>query len=172
MSLFSWDAPIARDYTKGMTQDDAKELLMLVASLDAYMSDPDFAPKAVGYEALATAKNGQDLFSLRLYHRLFPSGANVRDIKDAVKTAKLFRHGGMADLTVAQVETHAIVAKAIKGASGPEATRIRKIALMYPGHGDFIVELIVDREIGDPTQIRAILAQTGAVTTPLHDGVL
>jgi hypothetical protein len=164
-----WNAPIARDYTKGMNEDDAKELLTLAASLDSYMNGPDFIPKAVGHDALAVAKRNQDLFSLRHYNRLFPSGANVRHINDAVRTAKRFPNGGLADLTVEQVETHAIVAKAIEGS---ETLPIKRIALMYPGQGDFIVELIADREIGDPDQIREILDQSGAVSTPLHDGVL
>lgn len=172
MSRFLWDAPTARDYTNGMSQAGAKELLTLVSKLDSYMNSDAFIPKAVGYDALAVAKRDQDLVALRLYNRLFPSGANVRHIKDAVKTAKLFPNGGLADLTVEQVETHAIVAKAIEGATGPEATRIKRIALTHPGQGEFIVELIVDREIGDPTQIMEILAQSGAVSTPLHDGVL
>jgi hypothetical protein len=155
-----------------MSDTGAAELLALVASLDSYMDSDDFIPKAVGYDALAVAKRDQDLVALRLYNLLFPSGANIRHIKDAVKTAKLFPNGGLADLTVEQVETHAIVAKVIEGATGPEAKRIKKIALMHPGQGEFIVELIVDREIGDPDQIMGILAQSGAVSTPLHDGVL
>lgn len=172
MAMYSFDAPIARDYTKGMSQEGARELLTLVVSLDAYMNSDDFIPKAAGYDALAVAKRNQDLVSLRHYNRLFPSGANARHIKDAVKTAKLFPNGGLADLTVEQVETHAIVATAIGGASGDVAARIKKIALTHPGQGEFIVELIVDREISDPTQIMEILAQSGAVSTPLHDGVL
>jgi hypothetical protein len=167
-----WSSPAGRDYTKGMSDTGAAELLALVASLDSYMDGPAFLPKAVGYDALAVAKRDQDLIALRLYNRLFPTGANVRHIKDAVTTAKLFPNGGLADLTVEQVETHAIVAKAIEGATGAAATRIKKIALMYPGQGDLIVELIAEREISDPDQIRDILAQAKSVSTPLHDGVL
>lgn len=172
MSRFSWDSPTTRDYTKGMSDTGAAEMLTLVSSLDSYMDSEAFVPKAVGYDALAVAKRDQDLVALRLYNLLFPSGANIRHIKDAVKTAKLFTNGGLADLTVEQVESHAIVAKAIEGATGIIATSIKKIALMHPGQGDLIVELITEREISDPDQIRDILAQADAVSSPLHDGVL
>lgn len=172
MALYSWSAPTRRDYTAGMSQEDATELMALVSGLDAYMDRPDFIPKAAGYDALAIAKRDQDLFSLRHYSRMFTTGANVRDIVKAVATAKLFPNGGLTDLTVEQVETHAVVAQAIYGASGQAAKGIKRLALKYPGRGETIVELIADREIGDPEQIEAILTQTSEVGTPLHNGIL
>ena len=172
MAWYISSAQGGSQWTDGMSDADAAEMTKLCISLMDYMNGPGFIPKAVGFDALAVAKRNQDLYSLRHYDRLFRTMTPARDVRDAVATGKTFPNGGLPEITVEQVESHAIVANRIKGATGTITNRIKKLALTHPGQGDFIVELIAEREIGDPDQIKAILAEVKDTPAALNEGTL
>lgn len=160
------------DQTQPQPSDaDAMELHALVSSIAAYIDSPAFIAKAVGHDALAVARRNRDLPALRHYDKLFPTGANPRHIVAAVRTAALFDNG-LPEITVEQVESHAIVAGSLQAVTSENSVSLRKIALTHPGQSDLIVELIENRGIEDHGQIMDLLAQARTSTIPLHDGVL
>lgn len=157
----------------GMSNDAVAEMRQLVERIADYMDGPDFPAKAVGYDALAVAKKYQDLYSLRLYDRLFPTGAPARDIVNAVRASKRLP-GGLPELTLEQVASHATVWKAMKDGNytGLEGNAITELALEYPGQTELIVDLMMNRQMDKADQIRDFIVQVGDEVVPLHNGLL
>jgi hypothetical protein len=156
-----------------MNEEAVAEMHTLVTRLANYIDGPEFTAKAVGFDSLAVAKRYQDLYALRLYDRLFPSGMNPRDIREAVATSKQIP-GGLPELTLEQITGHAAVWKAMKDGNheGLERNEIKVLALEFPGHSDLIVELMDARGMRTAGEIKEFLAQTGESVIPLCSGLL
>lgn len=156
-----------------MSPEDAAEIRALIRSVVTFIDSDAFVAKAVGHDAVAVAKLDKDLVALRNYDYLFPTGANPRDIVSAVKSGSHFPNGGLSGITVEQVEAHAIVCDAFRGATRRQTIEIKKLALMNPDKADLIAEIMTERGIADADQIAGIIAQSpSAAPKPMGKGVL
>jgi hypothetical protein len=144
----------------------------ITARLNARLEADPTITQASGYDVLAMARLRSDLYSMRYYDKLFVSGMNPKNVRAAVITRKLLTEDA-PELTIDQVNAHTMVTLAIMRT--PYATvptvELQKLSLAYPDLADFMMTLVLERDVTDPEQIEAILAQTkGAVA--LHDGII
>lgn len=161
--------------TEGMSADDAAEFRSLVASIVSRIDSPQFISKPLANEALTAAKLEKSLPLLRKLEQQVKAALSVDDVKAAVRTGLIVPGMKHADVSVEQVRSHAVVARALLGTDtqGRKASANRailQVALTHPGKGDFILSLVKDRSIRDAEQIKALLEQESA--TSLQSGLL